>query len=148
MLLNRWKMGPKIYLVVCLMALVTAVIGGIGVDAIWTYNNRVQEINRASDRAVIGERVNGLIYAVVMDSRGIYMSSSTAESEKFAPLVLTEFGAHRRIDEAMDGARRAGRQGDDGSRQCAGRRIHSISHRIGALVPAGDIARGPRLRRQ
>ncbi|MHB8883827.1 MAG: methyl-accepting chemotaxis protein [Methylovirgula sp.] len=88
MFLSRWKLGPKIYLVVALLALVTALIGAVGVDAMHTYNDKVHAIDRASERAVIGERVNSLIYAVVMDSRGVYMSSSTAESEKFAPLIL------------------------------------------------------------
>ncbi len=53
-----------------------------------TYNEKVREIDRASKRAIIGERINGLVYAAVMDSRGIYMSATAAESEKFAPLVL------------------------------------------------------------
>ncbi|WP_173012664.1 methyl-accepting chemotaxis protein [Niveispirillum sp. SYP-B3756] len=38
----------------------------------------------ASKRAVLSEQINGLINAVVMDSRGIYMARDTAEFEKFA----------------------------------------------------------------
>ncbi|HTJ03220.1 MAG TPA: methyl-accepting chemotaxis protein, partial [Methylovirgula sp.] len=87
MFLNRWKLGPKIYLVVTLLALVTAIIGSLGIDAMLTYNKKVGEIDRASRRAIIGERVNSLIYAVVMDSRGIYMSATTKDSELYAPLV-------------------------------------------------------------
>jgi methyl-accepting chemotaxis protein len=74
--------------VVGFLAAVAAGIGLLGADAMRTYNDKVQEIDRASGRAIFGEQVNGLIYAVVMDSRGIYMSSTTAESEKFAPLLL------------------------------------------------------------
>jgi methyl-accepting chemotaxis protein len=88
MSLNRWKMAPKIYLVVAALALVTVFVGALGVDAMRTYNDKVHEIDRASTRTIIGERINGLIYAVVMDSRGIYMSATPAESEKFAPLVV------------------------------------------------------------
>ncbi|MEI8396952.1 MAG: bacteriohemerythrin, partial [Rhodospirillaceae bacterium] len=41
-------------------------------------------------RPSLGERVNGLVLAVVMDSRGIYMAQSPAESEKYAlPLLAT-----------------------------------------------------------
>jgi methyl-accepting chemotaxis protein len=52
-----------------------------------TYNEKVRLIDRASNREILGERVNGLIYAVVMDSRGIYMSDSVPESEKYAPAL-------------------------------------------------------------
>jgi methyl-accepting chemotaxis protein len=92
MFFNRWKIGPKVYLVVTLLAVVTAFIGILGIDTIRTYNDRVSEIDRASSRAIIGEKVNGLIYAVVMDSRGIYMSTSVKDSEKFAPAVLANLG--------------------------------------------------------
>jgi methyl-accepting chemotaxis protein len=85
---TQWKIGPKLYLIVGLLAAVAAGIGLLGADAMRTYNEKVGEIDRASSRAIIGERVNGLIYAVVMDSRGIYMSATAAESEKYAPLVL------------------------------------------------------------
>lgn len=87
MILNRWKLGPKIYLVVTFLAVVTAIIGALGVDAMLTYNRKVGEIDRASSRDIIGERVNGLIYSVVSDSRGIYMSTTTQQSEQFAPLI-------------------------------------------------------------
>ncbi len=88
MIFNRWKMAPKIYLVVAALALITLFVGALGVDAMRTYNEKVHEIERASSRTVIGEKINGLIYAAVMDSRGIYMAATPAESEKFAPLVL------------------------------------------------------------
>jgi methyl-accepting chemotaxis protein len=88
MMLNQWKIGPKVYLVVGLLALVAAAIGALGVDAMHTYNEKVRLIDRASNREILGERVNGLIYAVVMDSRGIYMSDTLPESEKYAPPLL------------------------------------------------------------
>jgi methyl-accepting chemotaxis protein len=96
--LKQWKIGPKLYLVVGLLAAVATSIGLLGADAMRTYNEKVQQIDRASGRAVIGERVNGLIYAVVMDSRGIYMSTTPAESEKYAPLVLANL---KRIGDLM-----------------------------------------------
>src|SRR5882724_10344722 len=83
MMLNQWKIGPKVYLVVGLLAVVAAAIGALGVDAMRTYNEKFRLIDRASNREILGERVNGLIYAVVMDSRGIYMSETLPESEKY-----------------------------------------------------------------
>jgi methyl-accepting chemotaxis protein len=88
MVIGRWKIGLTLYLVVGLVALVAAGVGFLVADGGRNVNDRIAEIDRAASRAVIGEQVNGLIYAVVMDSRGIYMSSSAKESEKFAPPLL------------------------------------------------------------
>ena len=45
-------------------------------------------MTRASERALLGEQMDKLVTAVVMDSRGIYMSTDTSEAEKFAPALL------------------------------------------------------------
>ena len=43
------------------------------------------------DRVVcVSKQINEFIYATVMESRGIYMSTTIAESEKYAPLVLQD----------------------------------------------------------
>jgi len=83
-----WGLGPKIYSVVILLSAVTAAVGIVAITGFQIYNDEVREIDRASARAAVGERVNSMIYAVVMDSRGIYMSADIKESEKYAPLVL------------------------------------------------------------
>jgi methyl-accepting chemotaxis protein len=92
------RIGPKIYIVVGLLAAAVIVVGGIGIDAMRTYNRKVDEIQAASQRAVAGERVNGLINAVVMDSRGIYMARDAKEAEKFGKPLLASL---QRIDERM-----------------------------------------------
>jgi len=49
---------------------------------------------KASERGLLGEQLDKLVTAVVMDSRGIYMAINKAEAEKFAPtslLSLTNF---------------------------------------------------------
>jgi methyl-accepting chemotaxis protein len=84
---------------VVLLSLVAGVLGYVAITGFEQYNQLVQSIDRASERAIIGERINGMIYQVVMDSRGIYMSSDRRESEKFAPLVLLGLG---RIREQAD----------------------------------------------
>ncbi len=83
-----WTISTKICGVVGMMAVLAALIGGLGVDALITYRAEVDEMRRASVRAAIGEQVNGLIYAVVMDSRGIYMGRTPDEREKFAKPLL------------------------------------------------------------
>jgi methyl-accepting chemotaxis protein len=83
-----WSISTKICGVVGMMAVLAALIGGLGVDALITYRAKVEEMRRASARAEIGEQVNGLIYAVVMDSRGIYMGRTLEEREKYAKPLL------------------------------------------------------------
>ena len=82
------KLGPKIYSVVLLLALVAAATSYVGIDAMWTYNRRVHQMQHVTHAAIVGEQVNGLILGVVMDSRGIYMARDHAEAEKYAPLIL------------------------------------------------------------
>ena len=89
-LLKNWKIGPKLYLVVLLMAVLAATIGYLGIDAMKTYQRGVETLDRASQRALCNEQVNEYIYATANESRGIYMSANATESEKYAPLVLQD----------------------------------------------------------
>ena len=87
-MLKRIGLGPKIYSVVILLSLVATSISYVGVNAMQTYNRRVHQLQHYAHAAIVGEQVNGLILAVVMDSRGVYMARDHAEAEKFAPLIL------------------------------------------------------------
>jgi methyl-accepting chemotaxis protein len=78
----------KIYGVVFLLALVTLLATGIGFTGMRSYHDQVAAMTQASERALLGERIDGLVTAVVMDSRGIYMSADKAEAEKFGPALL------------------------------------------------------------
>src|SRR5277367_6296953 len=86
--LANLKLGTKIYWIVGLLSLVALAIAGLALSAMETYNQRVGEMQLASQRAVIGEQVNGLIFSVVTDSRGIYMSRDSAEAKKFGTTLL------------------------------------------------------------
>jgi methyl-accepting chemotaxis protein len=86
--LENLRIGTKIYAVVGLLAAVAAGIGGMGIDAMRTYDAQVGVITRASQRATLGERVNGMILSVVMDSRGIYMARDRAESDKYGKPIV------------------------------------------------------------
>ncbi|HEY0834345.1 MAG TPA: methyl-accepting chemotaxis protein [Azospirillum sp.] len=87
-LVGNLRIGTKIYAIVGLLAVVAVVIAGIAVATIRTFDAGVDVIQQESERAGLGEQVNGLILAVVMDSRGIYMSRDRQESEKFAKPLL------------------------------------------------------------
>ncbi|MDR3494328.1 MAG: methyl-accepting chemotaxis protein [Ancalomicrobiaceae bacterium] len=63
----------------------------LGAIALWQESEigKLEAMNTRNLRGAIAiERVNGLIYAVVMDSRGIYMSPDTATAKKFASGLL------------------------------------------------------------
>ncbi len=89
------SIGMKIHVVIVLLSLVAVAVGSIGVWALKVYGETTHRIGEASARAVAGERVNGLIYAVVMDSRGIYMSPSAESAERFARPLLANLGLIR-----------------------------------------------------
>ncbi|HLZ65834.1 MAG TPA: methyl-accepting chemotaxis protein [Aliidongia sp.] len=87
-LFRTLKIGSKIYAIVGLLSLVAAVISWRGIDALRTYQIEVQEMRLASDRSAHGLEVNALIYAVVMDTRGTFMSRTPEEMEKYAKPLL------------------------------------------------------------
>src|SRR5438132_5418167 len=50
------------------------------------------ELDRAARGTIHLERVNGLVYAVVMESRGIYMSADWRAAEPFAKNLIRQLG--------------------------------------------------------
>jgi methyl-accepting chemotaxis protein len=87
------SIAANILSVVGLLSLTAALTAWAGIHAIQVYSMRVADMQRAAERAVIGERVNGLINAVVMDSRGLYIARDAKEIEKFAKPLLASLAA-------------------------------------------------------
>ncbi|PWC34282.1 methyl-accepting chemotaxis protein [Azospirillum sp. TSO35-2] len=86
-LLSRLSIAKKIYAVVGLLAVTAAILGSLGVVGLRTYDQRVDDIQVLSQRALLGEQMNSLVFKVVMDSRGIYASTSKEEAASFAKAV-------------------------------------------------------------
>jgi methyl-accepting chemotaxis protein len=99
-LFKNMKIGLKLYLLMTLGALLAVTIGWLGIDAMQTYQKGVRLLDRASQRALYSEQVNEMIYAAVMESRGIYMSSTREESEKYADPLVKDLA---RLDGIMTG---------------------------------------------
>ena len=93
----------RIFIAVGLVGLAAVAMAVIGIRSMATYHEHVIEMESASKRAVIGEKVNGLINAVVMDSRGVYMSADAREAEKFAPPILKNVAEIRRLMDEWTG---------------------------------------------
>jgi len=79
-----WKIG----IVVGVLALIGVGIGVLGVVASATQERLTAAIVNASDRALAADRVNAQVFSVVSDSRGVYMSQTSKEAEKFAVPLL------------------------------------------------------------
>src|SRR3954453_9457895 len=85
---SRLSLAAKLYWVFGLIAFLTAAI------AVLSHHNTVrnteltQAIETASLAALNVERVNSLVYAVVMESRGVYMSSEPADVKKYGDGLL------------------------------------------------------------
>jgi methyl-accepting chemotaxis protein len=85
---SRLSLAAKLYSIFALCALLTAAI-----TALSDYNERrtaalTQEIETVNLAALNVERVNSLVYAVVMESRGVYMSSEKDVVKKFGDGLL------------------------------------------------------------
>ncbi|GGA35772.1 methyl-accepting chemotaxis protein [Pelagibacterium lentulum] len=93
------KIRGKIFSIVGLMGLVAMIIGGMAAYVAIEYNDRMQRLENLSDRIYMGEHLNRLVTAVVMDSRGIYASNTTEEATPFANGIMSYLD---RIDALLD----------------------------------------------
>lgn len=85
---SRLSLAAKLYSVFALFAVLIAVI-----TALSDYNTRrnaelMEAVDTASRAALNVERVNSLVYAVVMESRGVYMSTEAAVVKKYGEGLL------------------------------------------------------------
>ncbi|MGL9620182.1 methyl-accepting chemotaxis protein [Bradyrhizobium sp. U531] len=87
-LAGRFTLATKLYAIFALFALLTAAIAMLS-----DYNSRrgadlTNAIETANAAALNVERVNSLVYAVVMESRGVYMSAEPAVVKKYGEGLL------------------------------------------------------------
>jgi methyl-accepting chemotaxis protein len=93
--LPRLSIAAKLYAIFALLATVTLVLALVAVTAARRHAALTDEFERALQGTQNVERINGLIYAVVMESRGIYMSEDAAARKKYAEGLL-KFNDHIR----------------------------------------------------
>ncbi len=82
------SIAARLYSVFALIAVLTAAIAVLS-----DYNTRgnaelTEAVETASRAALNVQRVNSLVYAVVMESRGVYMSADTTTAKKFGDGLL------------------------------------------------------------
>jgi methyl-accepting chemotaxis protein len=79
-LLSRLSISAKVYFVVGLLAVTTAVTGAIGFIALSTYDKKIEEVLNNSKIVLHEEQVNGPIYRAVMDSPSVHLSENTEKA--------------------------------------------------------------------
>ena len=80
----KLSIAAKLYAIFALMATTTIALAVVAVMAARHHQMLTDEFESANSGTWNVERVNGLIYAVVMESRGVYMSSDMKTSKVYA----------------------------------------------------------------
>ncbi len=89
------KVRTKILGIVAIMGIAAAAIAAMGLYATAEYAARMQRVENAMQRAHNGERLNRLVTAVVMESRGVYHAKDTEDAKNFGTKLI---GALDKID--------------------------------------------------
>jgi PAS domain S-box-containing protein len=86
--LHDLSVTEKIYGIVALLVIVTPLLLIMSVQTVRLQTAYRQLLMTSTTAAINIERVNGLIYAIVMESRGIFMSTSPAKVKEFSDGLL------------------------------------------------------------
>jgi methyl-accepting chemotaxis protein len=119
--LPKLSIAAKLYTIFALLAAATFALAGVAVFNSLRHGALTAEIEVASQGTLNVELVNGLIYAVVMESRGVYMSTDMRDVRKYAgnllkfnerlPGIMDDWRRNVRAEDAAEFADFAGRVG-------------------------------------
>src|SRR6201996_3250157 len=85
---SRLSLAAKLYSIFALFALLTAAITALSQYNASRSAELTHEIETVNLAALNVERVNSLVYAVVMESRGVYMSTDVETVKKYGAGLL------------------------------------------------------------
>src|SRR5256714_4329737 len=85
---SRLSLAAKLYLIFGLFAFLTAAITALSDYNTDRNTDLTEAVSTASRAALNVERVNSLVYAVVMESRGVYMSTDAPVVKKYGDGLL------------------------------------------------------------
>lgn len=88
MTLPKLSIAAKLYAIFALMAITTVALSAVAVSNARDHAALTDEFEFANAGSRNVERINGLIYAVMMESRGIYLSHDRDAAAKFAEALL------------------------------------------------------------
>ena len=85
---SRFSLAAKLYSIFALIAVLTAATAVLSHYNTQRSAELTEAVETASRAALNVEHVNALVYAVVMESRGVYMSTQPADVKKFGDGLL------------------------------------------------------------
>jgi methyl-accepting chemotaxis protein len=91
------RISTQILVAFVLLALSAALSLGFGARTLGLYAAMTDDMQAASRRALVAERINGTVNAAVMESRGVYMSRDSADAERFVVPLLTNLAEIERL---------------------------------------------------
>jgi methyl-accepting chemotaxis protein len=86
--LPKLSIAARLYAIFALMAATTVALSMVAVSQARNHAALTDEFESANAGSWNVERINGLIYAAVMETRGIYMSADRAEAAKYADSLV------------------------------------------------------------
>jgi methyl-accepting chemotaxis protein len=87
-ILPKLSIAARLYAIFALMAATTVALSMVAVSQARDHAALTDEFESANAGSWNVERINGLIYASVMETRGIYMSADRAEAAKYADSLV------------------------------------------------------------
>ena len=91
------KIKTRLFSIVGGLTAASLIVGAVAAYGFQRYQAAVEENERNARITQLAERANALVYAVVMESRGIYMSTDKAVLERFAANQDRELGRFRTV---------------------------------------------------
>src|SRR3954452_8638622 len=88
MRLPNLSIAAKLYTIFALLATATIALAGIALVNAQHHAAMTSDYETSLSGTQNVERVNGLIYAVVMESRGVYMSPDIPTAKRYGTLLL------------------------------------------------------------
>src|ERR1700746_3022112 len=88
----RFSLKTRLYSIIAFLGLLPVLGVALALGAVELSRRDDAALDRVARGTINLERVNGLVYAVVMESRGIYMSADWSAAEPFAENLSRQLG--------------------------------------------------------
>jgi methyl-accepting chemotaxis protein len=135
--LPKLSIAAKLYAIFALMAAATVALSAVAVSNARHHAALTDEFESANAGSQNVERINGLIYATVMELRGIYMSADRTEAAKYADSLVK---ANDQISGVMGDWQRSVRNSDALAFSNFAVRIDGYQTALYALAPIAKQA--------
>ena len=99
----RNSLASRIFGVIGLLSILVAAVAYLGVDVIRRHQAEIDRLDVASGRSLLAERANTYVTAVVMESRGVYISKDLESAERFIKPLLQGLSQLEKVMEEWQG---------------------------------------------